>query len=286
MARAGATSRRSTQSCPVPWAAPARRLPGIGRREEEPTERGPGDERGERKGDPGLEGRAHGCPSLTSAEAGVQPRRVSSTSRVQCLRSLPAARDTFHHVRRTQHGPAASRRRSSSSTASRVAPADGGTVPVTNPATGEIFFQAPAASPADVDKAVHAARRAFESGPWSRMNPRGPREADSQARRGALGAPGGIRPGRLAGERQDLQGGHPRRRRAGQRDPGLTPPSGRTSSPGRSSRWMATSTPTCSASRSASWRRSCPGTTPPAWPAGSWGPRSPPGAPSSSSPAS
>src|SRR6185369_16265745 len=52
-----------------------------------------------------------------------------------------------------------------------VAPLDGGTVPVTNPATGETFFQAPAAGPADVDRAVQAARRAFESGPWSGMNP-------------------------------------------------------------------------------------------------------------------
>ena len=52
-----------------------------------------------------------------------------------------------------------------------VGPAEGGTIPVTNPATGETFFHAPAAGVSDVDKAVHAARRAFESGPWSRMNP-------------------------------------------------------------------------------------------------------------------
>ena len=52
-----------------------------------------------------------------------------------------------------------------------VAPLDGGTVPVTNPATGETFFHAPAAGPTDVDRAVQAARRAFESGPWSKMNP-------------------------------------------------------------------------------------------------------------------
>ena len=53
-----------------------------------------------------------------------------------------------------------------------VAPAERGTIPVTNPATGEVFFQAPAAGPSDVDKAVHAARRAFESGPWARMSAR------------------------------------------------------------------------------------------------------------------
>ena len=52
-----------------------------------------------------------------------------------------------------------------------VAPLEGGTVPVTNPATGETFFHAPAAGHGDVDRAVQAARRAFASGPWSRMNP-------------------------------------------------------------------------------------------------------------------
>jgi acyl-CoA reductase-like NAD-dependent aldehyde dehydrogenase len=54
-----------------------------------------------------------------------------------------------------------------------VAPAAGGTLPVVNPATGETFFQAPAAGLPDVDAAVHAARRAFESGPWSRLGPNG-----------------------------------------------------------------------------------------------------------------
>ena len=52
-----------------------------------------------------------------------------------------------------------------------AAPSEGGTIPITNPATGEVFFHAPAAGVADVDKAVHAARRAFDSGPWSRMSP-------------------------------------------------------------------------------------------------------------------
>jgi acyl-CoA reductase-like NAD-dependent aldehyde dehydrogenase len=52
-----------------------------------------------------------------------------------------------------------------------VPPVERGAIPVTNPATGETFFQAPAAGPADVDLAVQSARRAFESGPWPRMNP-------------------------------------------------------------------------------------------------------------------
>ena len=92
--------------------------------------------------------------------------------------------------------------------------------------------------------------------------PQRPGEAPAQARRRPLGAPRGVRARRLAGERQDLPGGDPRRRRAGQRHPGLRLRVVRTSSPARSSRSTATSTPTCSASRSASWRPSSPGTTP------------------------
>jgi len=53
----------------------------------------------------------------------------------------------------------------------RVDPIEGGTLPVMNPATGEKICDAPAASAKDVDFAVSAARRAFQSGPWSKMNP-------------------------------------------------------------------------------------------------------------------
>ena len=44
-------------------------------------------------------------------------------------------------------------------------PAAGGTFAVENPATGEVIHQAPAATAADVDRAVLAARRAF-TGSW------------------------------------------------------------------------------------------------------------------------
>ncbi len=50
-----------------------------------------------------------------------------------------------------------------------VAPREGGTLPVMNPATGEKLCDAPAASAADVDDAVAAARRAFDEGPWRTM---------------------------------------------------------------------------------------------------------------------
>ncbi|BDI06463.1 aldehyde dehydrogenase family protein [Sphaerotilus microaerophilus] len=51
--------------------------------------------------------------------------------------------------------------------------ASGATLPVTNPSTGEVFAQAAAGEAADIDAAVAAARRAFESGPWSKMPPAG-----------------------------------------------------------------------------------------------------------------
>ena len=48
---------------------------------------------------------------------------------------------------------------------------DGGVLPCSNPFTGEVWADVPVATPADVDAAVEAARRAFEEGPWSRTTP-------------------------------------------------------------------------------------------------------------------
>ncbi len=45
-------------------------------------------------------------------------------------------------------------------------------VAVINPATEEVIAQVPQATVADVDRAVDAARRAFDEGPWPRMSPR------------------------------------------------------------------------------------------------------------------
>lgn len=50
-------------------------------------------------------------------------------------------------------------------------PAEGGYTNIENPATGEIIARAAEASRADVDRAVQAARAAFESGGWSRLTP-------------------------------------------------------------------------------------------------------------------
>jgi phenylacetaldehyde dehydrogenase len=46
----------------------------------------------------------------------------------------------------------------------------GQTIDVTNPATGQVIAKVQAAGPGDIDKAVKAARQAFESGPWPAMN--------------------------------------------------------------------------------------------------------------------
>ena len=47
----------------------------------------------------------------------------------------------------------------------------GKTFAVEDPATEEIIARVPAGEKADIDLAVAAARRAFESGPWSRISP-------------------------------------------------------------------------------------------------------------------
>jgi phenylacetaldehyde dehydrogenase len=49
--------------------------------------------------------------------------------------------------------------------------ASGKTFPVYNPATGTILAQVAEADAEDVNRAVAAARRAFDSGPWSKMSP-------------------------------------------------------------------------------------------------------------------
>ena len=52
-----------------------------------------------------------------------------------------------------------------------VSAASGKTFPVYNPATGEILTHVPEAEAEDVSRAVSAARRAFDEGPWPRMSP-------------------------------------------------------------------------------------------------------------------
>jgi aldehyde dehydrogenase (NAD+) len=51
------------------------------------------------------------------------------------------------------------------------APATGRTIDVVSPATEEVVGRVPEATEADVDRAVAAARRAFDAGPWPRTAP-------------------------------------------------------------------------------------------------------------------
>jgi len=51
------------------------------------------------------------------------------------------------------------------------AAASGRTFPTLNPATEEVITEVALADEVDVDRAVRAARQAFEEGPWSRMTP-------------------------------------------------------------------------------------------------------------------
>jgi betaine-aldehyde dehydrogenase len=50
-----------------------------------------------------------------------------------------------------------------------IRPEKGGTLDVINPATEEVIHKAPAGTSSDIDKAVKAARYAFDSGPWPRL---------------------------------------------------------------------------------------------------------------------
>ncbi len=51
-----------------------------------------------------------------------------------------------------------------------VDPIDGGLFDTLNPATGQVIAKVAAAGPKDVDKAVRAARRALDAGPWNKMD--------------------------------------------------------------------------------------------------------------------
>ena len=52
-----------------------------------------------------------------------------------------------------------------------VEAASGKTFPVENPATREVIAQVAEGDKKDIDRAVKAARRAFESGPWPKLSP-------------------------------------------------------------------------------------------------------------------
>ncbi|MBV9040703.1 MAG: aldehyde dehydrogenase family protein, partial [Acidimicrobiia bacterium] len=53
-----------------------------------------------------------------------------------------------------------------------VAPASGKTIEVINPATEEVVGVVPEGSESDMDRAVEAARKAFDEGPWPQTTPK------------------------------------------------------------------------------------------------------------------
>ena len=83
----------------------------------------------------------------------------------------------------------------------------GKTFAVEDPATEEIIAHVPAGDKADIDLAVAAARRAFETGPWSRISPAAARSAWSGRSATSSNARRRIR--RTGGARQ-RQAGHQR----------------------------------------------------------------------------
>ena len=68
-----------------------------------------------------------------------------------------------------------------------------------NPATGEMLAQVAEGDAEDIDRAVAAARRAFEDGPWSRMTAVRTRPDHLADRRPDLGAHRRARPAGVAG---------------------------------------------------------------------------------------
>src|SRR3984885_7161450 len=52
-----------------------------------------------------------------------------------------------------------------------VAPGESDTISVISPSTEQVIARVPDGTEADIDKAVAAARTAFDHGPWPRMTP-------------------------------------------------------------------------------------------------------------------
>ena len=53
-----------------------------------------------------------------------------------------------------------------------VAPSGTGTIDVISPYTEQVIARVPDGTTADIDRAVAAARTAFDEGPWPRMTPK------------------------------------------------------------------------------------------------------------------
>ena len=80
--------------------------------------------------------------------------------------------------------------------------ASGKTFPTYNPATGEVLARVAEGDKEDINRAVKAARAAFETGPWSQAHAVRARPHDLEACRSDRKAPRRIRAARIARQRQ------------------------------------------------------------------------------------
>ena len=98
--------------------------------------------------------------------------------------------------------------------------ADGATYDLINPATGEVYAAAPASKAEDVDRAMKAADKAFET--WGDTTPVGAAEGTAEDRRRPRVAGRGVREGRVRQHRQAARAHDERRDAYGDRpDPVL-----------------------------------------------------------------
>ena len=141
-----------------------------------------------------------------------------------------------------------------------VDPVEGGTFETYNPATGEVIAKVAAGNAADVDRAVKAARRRSESGPWSTMDAADRGRLLLQAGRPGRAERRGTGRARIAQLRQDDQR-LARRHATASSTRSATTPAGPTRSRAGPSRSAATSSRTRCGSRSAWSARSSPGTS-------------------------
>ena len=95
--------------------------------------------------------------------------------------------------------------------------ASGKTFETPNPATGDTLARIAEGDAEDIDRAVRAARAAFDDGPWGRHDAVRARADHLADRRPHPRARRRTRPARIAGQRQALPGGARGRRPAGRR---------------------------------------------------------------------
>ena len=148
----------------------------------------------------------------------------------------------------------------------------GKTFATINPATEEVIAQVAEGDAADIDLAVKAARKAFDSGPWRKTDARDRGRLHEQARRPDRGEHRRAGRARDARQRQADPREPQRRPAAGRSTASATTPAGPTRSTARPSRSAATTSATPGASRSGVAGQIIPWNFPMLMVAWKWGP--------------